>query len=568
MAQDDDAKKPKDIKSAERVVDRAFTTGKVDRAYITRQAQLDAAEAVAMAGIAMESDEEADEATKLAIIANGLGNREKAKAARERERLARKKAKDDHKAATKSAKQAYEAIKFSDPNSLGFLRFVQVFFLLHIVFTLIGLLLTSRDTIVYDLSTIVDWIMVILEAVAFYFFWNRYKLARPLVIAIAGVGIAASALDMVITDNYSFGRLLHDCWFYIFLIFYFIFSDRVKATLVNDLSSDKGAEDDEELVIDRRGWPFYRNLIMYFFVFSVLGHWLEAAYCQLIRLGIAPGEFHPENTMLWRDWFYPFPMHGTAVVIIAVSLYPLLVWLKKRFTNRLIPYVISYFANVALVTVIEFVGGLMFNSKLENWDYTNMPFNFMGQVCLTNSLLFGVAASVIAWWVYPMLERSIARVRPATMNIVFVVVVIAGGILFSLYAIAPPEGIDLGQTSTQVAEMKIESERLDIKIESESVIDSLDDLRKEIEKSKYVSDEDRKDLLERVEKLTNESKELDEKVESLSASADKPADKTAQDQTSSTDQAATSEKSEETTSSEGEGQQSEEAPENDLAEAA
>jgi hypothetical protein len=154
------------------------------------------------------------------------------------------------------------------------------------------------------------------------------------------------------------------------------------------------------------------------------------------------------------------------------------------------------------------------------------------------------------------------------MNIVFVVVVIAGGILFSLYAIAPPEGIDLGQTSTQVAEMKIESERLDIKIESESVIDSLDDLRKEIEKSKYVSDEDRKDLLERVDKLTNESKELDEKVESLSASADKPADKTAQDQTSSTDQAATSEKSEETASSEGEGQQSEEAPENDLAEAA
>jgi predicted PurR-regulated permease PerM len=197
-----------------------------------------------------------------------------------------------------------------------------------------------------------------------------------------------------------------------------------------------------------------------------------------------------------------------------------------------------------------------------------MPFNFMGQVCLTNSLLFGVAASVIAWWVYPMLERAIARVRPATMNIVFVVVVIAGGILFSLYAIAPPEGIDLGQTSTQVAEMKIESERLDIKIESESVIDSLDDLRKEIEKSKYVSDEDRKDLLERVDKLTNESKELDEKVESLSASADKPADKTAQDQTSSTDQAATSEKSEETASSEGEGQQSEEAPENVLAEAA
>ena len=564
MAHDDDAKKPRDIRSAERVVDRAFTTGKVDRAYITRQAQLDAAEAVAMAGIAMESDEEADEATKLAIIANGLGNREKAKAARERERLARKKAKDDHKAATKSAKQAYEAIKFSDPNSLGFLRFVQVFFLLHIVFTLIGLLLTSRDTIVYDLSTIVDWIMVILEAVAFYFFWNRYKLARPLVIAIACIGIAASTLDLVMTAQLSLGRLFYDCWFYIFLILYFLFSDRVKATLVNDLSSDKGAEDDDELVIDRRGWPFYRNLIMYFFVFSVLGHWLEAAYCQLIRLGIAPGEFHPENTMLWRDWFYPFPMHGTAVVIIAVSLYPLLVWLKKRFKNRLIPYVISYFANVALVTVIEFVGGLMFNSKLENWDYTNMPFNFMGQVCLTNSLLFGVAASVIAWWVYPMLERSIARVRPATMNIVFVVVVIAGGILFSLYAIAPPQGIDLGQASMESAVMDANREKSALRVNSTGVVLDLEDLHDEIDKSIYVTNEDRKDLLERVEKLTDESKELDEKIGSLTTIVDQAV----QEQSSSTDQAATSEKAEESKTSEGEGQGSEQTPEVELAEAA
>ena len=544
MAKEDVADKAKNIKSAERAVDRAFSTGKVDRAYITRQAQLDAAEAVAMAGIAMESDESADEATKLAIIASGLGNREKAKAAREREREARLQAKHDHKAATKSAKQAYEAIKFSDPNSLGFMRVVQVIFLLHIVFTLIGLLFTSRDTIVYDVDMITDWLMVVLEGVAFYFFWNRYKLAKPLVIGIAGIGILANVISMAMSQEYSFLRLILRSWFYIFLILYFVFSDRVKATLVNDLSSDKGAEDDAELVIDRTSWPFYRNLIMYFFIFSVLGHWLEAAYCQLIRLGIAPGEFHPENTMLWRDWFYPFPMHGTAVVIIAVSLYPLFVWLKKRFTNRLVPYILSYFANVLLVTVIEFCGGLMFNANLENWDYTNMPFNFMGQVCLTNSLLFGVAASVIAWWVYPMMEKAIARVRPATMNIVFIVVVIAGGILFSLYAISPPEGIDLGEKKSQETQELERQEKAKSALVDRVALMTIgfEALRSEVDSMDSISDADKKDLLESVDKIATEGKKLEDKTNNLKLVGEGSAQK---QQPSSSEQSNSSETKEE-----------------------
>ncbi|MBR3225147.1 MAG: hypothetical protein IKF78_07485 [Atopobiaceae bacterium] len=448
---ENEAVKPKHVKQAERAVDRAFSTGKVDRARITRQAQLDAAETVAMVGIAMESDEEADEAARLAIIASNMGDRKKAKAARERDREAHQKAKADHKAATKSARAAFEAVKFSDPNSLGFLRVVQIIFLLHIVGTLFQLLLTSRDTVVYDISNIVNWVMVILEAVAFYFFVNRYKLGKPMVIGVAIVGIVGHVLAEVANGDFSPVRALFSCLYYIFLIVYFLTSRRVKASLVNDLSTDKGAHDDEELVIDYGSWPFWRNLIIYFVVFSVLGHWMEAAYSQLIRLGIAPGEFHAENTMLWRDWLYPYPMHGFAVILMALILYPLLQYFKKKLPGRILPYVASYGANTLTVTLIELFGGLMFNANLQNWDYTNMPFNFMGQVCLTNSLLFGAAASIIAWWVYPMLEKAIARVRPATMNIVCIVVAVAGGILFSLYAISPPQGIDLGEKSVTEA---------------------------------------------------------------------------------------------------------------------
>jgi predicted PurR-regulated permease PerM len=146
-------------------------------------------------------------------------------------------------------------------------------------------------------------------------------------------------------------------------------------------------------------------------------------------------------------------MEGAAVVLIALLLYPLYLWLKKRFSNQIVAHAISFVANAFTCTVIEFIGGILFNAQHQNWDYSDMPFNFMGQVCLQNALAFGVAASLIAWYAYPALERAIARVRPGIMSIVFVVVIAIGGILFSLYAIAPPEGMDLGAVKQELADM-------------------------------------------------------------------------------------------------------------------
>ncbi len=509
----DTARKSVDI--AEKAVDRAFSTGKADRAYITRQAQLDAAEAVAMAGIAMESDEAADEAEKLCIIAVNMGNRQKAKEAKENERLARERAKADHRAATKSAKQAYDAIKFSDPTKLGFMRFVQVTFLLHIVVVLIGLLLTSRDSVSYSMTNISSWIMVVLQSVAFYFFVNRYKIGRPFTIITAIVGILLTLLTRYLDGTLNITTAITNNLYNIFILCYFVFSERVKVVLVNDLATDKGSLDDAELVIDRTSWPFWRNMIIYFVVFSVLGHWLEAAYCQLIRLGIAPGEFHPENTMLWRDWFYPYPMHGFAVVLMGLVLYPIFAKFKKTFKHRWLAYLASYGVNVLTVTLIELVGGLMFNAQLQNWDYTNMPFNFLGQVCLTNSLLFGVAASVIAWWVYPMLERLTMRVRPATMNIVCVVVAIAGGILFSLYAISPPEGVDLGENSAQTRESQEIMNTLGLYADATSVDASVDNLYDRLDKVEALTDEERAQLKKDIDALESDSQKLTEDVKKI-----------------------------------------------------
>ena len=470
------------LEDAERAIDSAYSTGKVERAKITQMAQLDAAEAVAMAGIAMEADVEADEAMRISVIAERNGNREQAKAARKKERAARKKAKAEHRAATKSAKQAYDAIKFSAPNKMGFMRAVQVAFALHIATVLVWLMVTSRDAMQYNVTTMMDWVMVILEGVAFWMFINRYKVARPFVIAMSAFGLIVPAAFDVVSGQFNPFALMVNGAFYIFLIFYFALSKRVKATLVNDFSQHKGDYEKEDFVINRRGWPFYRNLIMYFILFSVLGHWMEMGMCQFIILGLVQGEYDPSNTLLWRDWLYPFPMEGAAVVIIALVLYPFYLWLKKKVKPRALVYVISFLSGALLCTLIEFSMGLIVNADLQLWDYRDNFCNFMGQVCLQNTMAFGVVASVITWWVYPLLERWIARVPRDIMNIVFVVVVAFGALVWSLYLINPP-GVDVKITDEQKAEMVANAETLAIIDEIKDISNDIDSLQEQLDKA-------------------------------------------------------------------------------------
>ena len=507
-----------DLDRIERSIDSAYATGKVDRALITKSAQLDAAEAVAMVGIALEADEEADEAMKIAVIAEKSGNREKAKTARKKEREARKKANAEHAAATKSAKNAYDAIKFSAPNKMGFMRAVQVLFAIHIGTVLVWLMLTNRDAMVYNVSTIMDWIMITLEALCFWFFINRYRIARPFVIAMAGIGLLVPAAVDVASGHFNPFMLSFNGMFYIFLILYFSLSKRVKMTLVNDFSKHDGDYEHDDFTVERKGWPFIRNLIMYFIVFSIVGHWMELFMCQFIALGLVQGDLDYSNTMLWRDWLYPFPMEGTAVVIIALVLYPFFIWLKKKFSGnkRWVAYVISFLAGALLCSAIEFSMGLLVNADLQLWDYRENFCNIMGQVCLQNTMAFGAVAAIITWWVYPLMERGIAKVPKDRMTILFIVICVIGAITWSLY-IVDPFGEGSGQSqdaAAQQQELKAAREKAELTNNSAALALSEEMLRSAITDSETLSEEEKADLLKELDEVIEDTQKIEGKLAS------------------------------------------------------
>ena len=61
------------------------------------------------------------------------------------------------------------------------------------------------------------------------------------------------------------------------------------------------------------------------------------------------------------------------------------------------PLVLQGAIGSGIVTLLELVSGIVLNLwlGLGIWDYSNMPFNFLGQICLPFSLLW-VALSVVA----------------------------------------------------------------------------------------------------------------------------------------------------------------------------
>lgn len=221
--------------------------------------------------------------------------------------------------------------------------------------------------------------------------------------------------------------------------------------------------------------------------------------CQLIRLKLVQGSYDPTNTMLWRDWFYPYPMHGLAVVLIALFLYPLFDRMRHTFKEPWKAYALSYVAGCIACAAIELTGGLLFNSDYRFWDYRGDFMNFMGQIDLQNTLAFGCAAAVITWFVYPTLERAISRVRPAVMNVVCIIVAAVGTILFSLYVISPPEGVDLGARQQEVTTAEVGAAALEGSIALvEGGVQSLDE---QVAQTTGVSDEAEARLKERLQQV-------------------------------------------------------------------
>ena len=124
------------------------------------------------------------------------------------------------------------------------------------------------------------------------------------------------------------------------------------------------------------GMTFYQ-LAWLFVIYSFLGWCVEVIY-HAVTWGEVTNRGFLNGPIC--------PVYGIGVGVVVQFLTPV--------ENNL---VLLYISSTILVTVIEGITGFLLEKIFHNkwWDYSDMPFNIKGYVCLKFTILWGLAASFI-----------------------------------------------------------------------------------------------------------------------------------------------------------------------------
>ncbi len=323
-------------------------------------------------------------------------------------------------------------------SELGFIRVIQVIFLLNVCLSLVLCSMTASSSFTFSFSQVLDFLNLVLDGVGFYLIFLRSKVARYWIMGLSAFNIVAGVLYSLISGEFNPGtQLVMSAWD-IFLLLYFALAKRPRIALNQsfDASYRKKMQVQAWDIWKPTTWEFWRNMIIYFCLFSIVGHWMEAGLCLFIKYGIVPGIYDP-NSGIWRDYLSPFPVYGAGMVACGLLLYPIKTKLEEKLGGIWKPLLASFVVNTLVCAVIELILGLTSNQPVNGvyplWDYSTMPFNFMGQICLQNTTAFGVVATLMTWAVWPALQRLSAKMPNDVRKAFFVAVVVFYAFVVCLY---------------------------------------------------------------------------------------------------------------------------------------
>ena len=143
--------------------------------------------------------------------------------------------------------------------------------------------------------------------------------------------------------------------------------------------------------------------ILYFFVYGFLGWCTEVIFAafkqhRFVNRGFLNGPI--------------CPIYGVGFTLVIACL--------EAFQSNLL---LLYISSVILVTVLEGVTGWAMDKLFHNkwWDYSKLPFNIGGYVCLLFSLIWGVACVFIVYFVHPLIHQVLSLI-PHTAGIALIAI--------------------------------------------------------------------------------------------------------------------------------------------------
>ena len=154
------------------------------------------------------------------------------------------------------------------------------------------------------------------------------------------------------------------------------------------------------------GFTIWR-LMAYFIIFSILGYLVETLFGLVTK-----GVLESRKSFLYGPFCAIYGL-GAVVVILGLQKFK-----KNNYT--------LFFGGILIGSIVEYaisaIGELIFHIKW--WDYSGMPFNINGRICLAFSFFWGVLAIYLMGHLQPKIEKLLNKIPEKTFKIVTVVGVV------------------------------------------------------------------------------------------------------------------------------------------------
>lgn len=143
--------------------------------------------------------------------------------------------------------------------------------------------------------------------------------------------------------------------------------------------------------------------INYFFIFSILGHFIETFFYSNGESGILFG------------WWTPVYGIGT-IIILLINKY-----IERFKFNKYLKVFTLFISSAILLSIIEAIGGYLIKwiFDMELWNYSNFKFNIGEYAAIEMALVWGISSIVVIYFLKPIFDYFIGFI-PKYITYIFI----------------------------------------------------------------------------------------------------------------------------------------------------
>lgn len=221
--------------------------------------------------------------------------------------------------------------------------------------------------------------------------------------------------------------------------------------------------------------------LFFFYFYCFFGWCFESTYVSLKQ---RPLRFINRGFM--RGPY--LPLYGTGAIMMLLVSAP--------FSDHII---LTYLAGCIGATALEYVTGVTMEAlfKVRYWDYSQQPFNFQGQICLTSTLAWGFLTVLMNQVVHKPVEQLMYHIPPVIFHILVPVLTI---LIFLDFMVSFKTAMDIRDILIKMEAFRDEMQRMQRRLDV--IVAIAEDDRKQFKKNLEIRFEERAAELEsRLEKI-------------------------------------------------------------------